>query len=52
MNADPYLNYEYLWPECDTCEGTGDVLNDYDVEVTCPDCAGMGYIAPEPEGDE
>lgn len=39
---------EYMeWPPCETCEGAGEVTNDYDREVTCPDCAGMGYIAPD-----
>lgn len=30
-------------PECTTCDGTGETVNDYDREVTCPDCAGSGF---------
>lgn len=31
-------------PLCETCYGDGIVVNDFNKEVTCPDCVGTGYI--------
>ena len=47
MSWDAWGTPEYLdYPECQTCEGTGEVENDYGRVVRCPDCAGTGLIDP------
>ncbi len=33
--------------ECETCEGIGSVVNDFDRLVKCPDCDGTGSIVPD-----
>lgn len=35
------------WDECETCEGRGELANDFGRIVSCPDCQGIGYIEPE-----
>lgn len=48
MSWEAWGTPEYLdYPECDTCEGTGKVINDFDKEVPCPDCAGVGFLEPQ-----
>lgn len=38
--------------ECHTCQGTGEIIGDDDMERTCPTCDGCGFIEPEiPESD-
>lgn len=39
---------DYLsWPECETCAGVGSLDNEFGIEVTCPDCAGSGFVEPD-----
>jgi len=44
--------YFPLLPECRTCEGTGEIIGDDDLERTCPTCGGSGFVdEPDPEPD-
>jgi DnaJ-class molecular chaperone len=39
--------------ECHTCEGTGEIIDNNDLEHTCPACDGSGFVDPgEPDHDD
>ncbi len=34
--------------ECRVCEGTGEIIDDNNLEHTCPACGGSGFVDPGP----
>lgn len=47
MSWEAWGTPEYLdYPECETCDGQGELLNDFGHMVKCPDCGGTGCEEP------
>ena len=39
--------------ECLQCGGSGEIVDDRDIEHTCPACQGSGFVdPPEPDWDD
>jgi DnaJ-class molecular chaperone len=52
--GEPDHRFESPWPECRTCDGTGEIVGpDPDNEdMTCPTCGGSGYVPQDYAGDD
>lgn len=38
--------------DCHNCDGTGEIVNDRDEEISCPECGGTGFREYEPLPDD